>query len=294
MLRALLRVGQRAVRIQLDQSTAGSSVVRSRETSFRVPQGGIPGYWVEKPTNGTRKAVDGLAERSIREDEAVRNVADVGREEERIAEGLRERWQVKESSEENVGVIPVADALPAKISMEPLEIQAEPATPPTADIATLTMSSSSPLSAAAVETPTSGARLESIQDTDPPVVEASPMDPTVGTLSTTQPSHVESRTEAESQTSAAITTPTVDSAITMPESTPEVRIQEPQVQEAPQQQPAEVVSAELDDVEQRPVCILPSPTRCTLILNPAIAATGDPASEHRPQFPNWSDLPLRV
>jgi hypothetical protein len=237
---------------------------------------------VEKPTKGTRKAVDGLVERSIREDEAVRNVADVGRKEERIAEDLRESSHAKKSSEEDVAVIPVADALPATISMEPLEIQAEPSTPPTADIATSTMPSSSPSSAAAMETPTSGARLESSQDTDPPVVEASRMDPAVGTLLTTQPSHVESRTEAEPQTSAAITTPTVDSAITMPESTPEVRIQEPQVQEAPQQQPAEVVSAELDDVEQRPVCLLPSSTRYTLILNPAIAATGDPASEHRP------------
>lgn len=262
MLRALLRVGQRAVRIQLDQSTAGPSVVRARETTFRVPQGGIPGYWVEKPTHGTRDAVDGFAGRAGQQDTAVRNVGDVGREEERIAEDLRERLQVEKSLEEDVAVIPDVEALPATMSTEPLEIQVEPTMPTTAAYKP-TSTSASPVSAAAVETPTNGATLESLQNPDPPVVESPNMEPTDGTSSTIQPGHIEWRTEVDALASETTTTPTIDSAITMPEVTPEVRIEEPQVQEVPQAQPAEVLSAELDDVEQRPVCLLSPCTRYT-------------------------------
>jgi hypothetical protein len=47
MLRALLRVGQRAVRIQLEQARISGQDL-SPGVGRRVPVGGIPGFWVEK------------------------------------------------------------------------------------------------------------------------------------------------------------------------------------------------------------------------------------------------------
>ena len=47
MLRALLRVGQRAVRIQLEHARAPGTHLSER---VAAPRGGIPGFWVERQT----------------------------------------------------------------------------------------------------------------------------------------------------------------------------------------------------------------------------------------------------
>lgn len=71
MLRALLRVGQRAVRIQLDQATT-----RAPRKEVPVPRGGIPGFWVEKPAYAVRPKEVERAGQEARDERM-----DVGRQE---------------------------------------------------------------------------------------------------------------------------------------------------------------------------------------------------------------------
>jgi hypothetical protein len=250
MLRALLRVGQRAARIQLEQTKAVPSAVRATEPTFRVPNGGIPGYWVEKPTFGTR---EGLIEEGRVGMDAARNTGEVGKEKERIVDVFGERSTSKDTAKEDVPVRHAGEALPISNPKAALEIQVEPETTTTAPRVPTTTASSL-TSDASVESQDRTTASEPAQDSSPPVVEPLQTE-TRSPTTVTKPGPIESQAEAKPASPQA--TPVVEPESDIPEVSPEVRIEEPstdsKVEEMPSPSSTVEVNAELDDVEQRPV-----------------------------------------
>lgn len=246
MLRALLRVGQRAARIQLEQNHAVPTVVQGREPTFRVPVGGIPGYWVEKPTAGTGGG--SVVEDSVRT-EAVPSSGGVKNEGERIADSLRERLEETNADKDVADIHAAAETLPEA----PPKPKEQPAQTTTGSAAS-TMTQSGSLKDVYVDSKVARSTT-SDAPTDSLIVEA-PRTVPQQTSPIRQLSLNHLQSDVKPAASEGATSSAVSETLT-PEVTSNTRIGEPTVELKTEETAAStstgVQSEELDDVEQRPV-----------------------------------------